>query len=64
MSVFGTIWKVVDVLLGVAIRADEIAERRRARKKFDELIKARSKDQQAERARAPTVVLRRPPPSR
>jgi hypothetical protein len=48
------------VALDVAIRADEIAERRRARKKFRELVEARAKD--AERSRAPTVVLRRPPP--
>ncbi len=61
MSVWGVAWKVIDTLLGIAIRADEIAERRRARKKFRELVEARAKDQQAERARAPTVILRRPP---
>lgn len=61
MSIWGAAWKVVDALLGIAIRADELAERRRARRKFRELVEARAKDQQAERSRAPTVVLRRPP---
>lgn len=58
MSLFSGIWRVVDVLLGIAIRADEIAERRRARKKFRELVEARAKDQ---RSRAPTLVVKRPP---
>ena len=58
MKVFTLVWKVVDTLIGIAIRADELAERRRARKKFRDLVEARQKD---ERSRAPTVVLRRPP---
>jgi hypothetical protein len=65
MSVWSVVWKVVDTLLGVAIRADELAERRRVRKKLDALGEAMSKDE-ARRAsqRAPTVVIRRPrPPS-
>lgn len=64
MSAWSVVWRVIDTLLGLAIRADEIAERRRARKKFEELVKARAKDQAAERARAPTVVLPRPRPPR
>lgn len=61
MKVFTLIWKVVDTLIGIAIRADELAERRRARKKFRDLVDAREKDQKAQRSAAPTVVLRRPP---
>jgi hypothetical protein len=60
VSVFKAIWKVVDVLLGVAIRADELRERRRARKKFRDVVDEPPKD--SGRSRAPTVVIRRPPP--
>jgi hypothetical protein len=63
VSVFGAIWKVVDTLLGIAIRADEMAERRRLRRKIDLLGKAMEKDEAARaKSRAPTVVLRRPRP--
>ena len=60
MSVFKAIWKVVDVLLGVAIRADELRERRRARNKLRDVVDETPKD--SGRSRAPTVILRRPPP--
>lgn len=59
MSIFGSIWKVVDALLGIAIRADELAERRRMKKRLRELVDETPKD--SGRSRAPTVVLRRPP---
>jgi hypothetical protein len=60
MSIWGAAWKVVDALLGIAIRADELAERRRAKKKLRELVDDAPKD--SGRSRAPTVILRRPRP--
>lgn len=57
MKILGIIWRVVDTLLGIAIRADELAERRRARRKFDELVKAKQKDDKLARSRAPTIRL-------
>lgn len=53
---------IIDTLLGIAIRADELADRRRARKKLRDLVEAKGKDEKAERSRTPTVVLRRPRP--
>lgn len=60
MSVWGLAWRIVDTLLGLAIRADELADSRRARKKLELLGDAKKKDEQAARSRAPTVVVRRP----
>lgn len=59
MSVWSSVWKVVDALLGIAIRADELAERRRAKKRLRDLVDDAPKD--SGRSRAPTVILRRPP---
>lgn len=60
MSVLSAVWKVVDTLIGIAIRADELNERRRAKKKLRELVGDAPKD--SGRSRAPTVILRRPCP--
>ena len=57
MSVLGAIWRVVDTLLGIAIRADELAERRRARKKFNEFVEAKKRDEKLARSRAPPIRL-------
>lgn len=59
MSLLSTIWKLLDVALGIAIRADEVNERRKARKRFEDVVGEEKKD--SGRSRAPTVVLRRPP---
>jgi hypothetical protein len=61
-NALGLVWRVVDTLLGIAIRADDIAARRRARKRLEGLGEARRKDEAGARSRTPTVVLRRPPP--
>lgn len=62
---WGLAWRVVDVLLGIAIRADEVNERRKAKGRFRELVEARERDRERDaRARAKTVVLPRPPPVR
>lgn len=49
---------IIDTLFGIAIRADDMAERRRLRKKIDKLGKALERD----RMNAETVVVRRPSP--
>lgn len=62
MSVWKVVWRVVDTVLGIAIRADELNDRRKAKKRLRDLVEARAKDAAAERAKAPTVILRRRPP--
>lgn len=59
-NALGLVWRVVDTLIGIAIRADERADRRKARKRLELLAQAKRKDEA--RSRTPTVVLRRPPP--
>jgi len=63
VSVLKAIWSVVDALLGVAIRADELNDRRKAKRRLELLSAAMRKDERAARSRAPTVALRRPPSS-
>lgn len=58
----GLVWRLVDTLIGIAIRADEIADRRKAKKRLEQLGAAKRKDEAGARSRTPTVVLRRPPP--
>jgi hypothetical protein len=60
VKVWSLAWRIVDTLIGLAIRADELAERRRARKRLRDLVDDAPKD--SGRSRAPTVILRRPPP--
>ena len=67
MNVLKAIWSVVDVLLGIAIRADEINDRRKAKKKrrlelLEQLPGAEEQREQQRRSRTPTVILRRPRP--
>lgn len=59
MNVWRFAWKLVDTLLGVAIKADELAERRRARRRFEELVERRGPGEQTLRSRAPTVITTR-----
>lgn len=61
---WGLAWRIVDTLLGIAIRADEINDRRKAKKRLELLGEAMQKDAaKAARSRARTVVLPRPEPS-
>lgn len=63
MNVLKAVWSVVDVLLGIAIRADEINDRRKAKQKRRlELLEQPPDGDQQLRSRAPTVILRRPRP--
>lgn len=62
MNVLKAIWGVVDVLLGIAIRADEINDRRKAKQKRRLELLEQEPDPRTERSRAPTVILRRPRP--
>lgn len=64
MSVWKVAWRVIDTLLGIAIRADEINERRKERLRREQLGEALGRaDARRERARANTVILPRPAPS-
>jgi hypothetical protein len=61
VSVWTVVWRVVDAAFGLAMAADERNERRKMRKRLDELGSAMDRDElRRERTRAPTVLLPRP----
>ncbi len=66
MSVWPLIGKVAEVLFDNAIRLDRYLDERKARKKrglsFKDVQHQQAQIAQATRSRAPTVILRRPPP--
>lgn len=59
MKVWKYAWKAVDALFAGAIFLDEWRQRRRKKKR---LILEMQDEPQTARSRAPTVVIRRPPP--
>lgn len=66
MSVWPLVFKGVDFLFERAIRLDRYLDERKARKKrgltFKDVSHQQAQIAAATRSRAPTVVLRRPPP--
>jgi len=63
VSVWTVVWRLVDAAFGLAIAVDERSERRKLRRRMEQLGDAMDRDEvRRERTRAPTVILPRPAP--